>query len=232
MNHQVVRTFFNAWSIYHEVLERNYMFHNELFAQVGRAAGDMFGSAAFSVMDLGCGSARHISQALRGRNVSRYVGYDLSDVALAHAREILVALNCLVELRHADLFAGLDDEPTQVDLIFSSFALHHLKSVDKELFFRRALRRLTENGRLLLIDVVLAEGESRAAWLDRYCGWMRADWTTLPAQALEMAFGHIRQNDFPEASATLHRMARDAGFSRTKDLGHFSGHHAWLFSKR
>ena len=79
--------------------------------------------------------------------------------------------------------------------------MHHLRSADKELFFRRALRRLTDNGLLLLIDVALGEGESRAAWLDRYCGWMAADWTSLPAQALELAFGHIRQNDFPESSA-------------------------------
>jgi hypothetical protein len=61
---------------------------------------------------------------------------------------------------------------------------------------------------------------------------MESDWTSLPAQALEMAFGHIRQNDFPELSATLHRMAGEAGFSHTRDLCQFSGHHAWLFSKR
>ena len=230
MNHQVVKTFFNAWEIYGEVVARNYMFHHELFAEVGRTVGELF-PTPFSVLDLGCGSARHISQALRGRNVSRYIGYDLSDVALAHARENLAPLNCLIELRHADFFTGLDDEPEQVDLVFSSFALHHLSGANKELFFRRTLRRLTENGRLLLIDVALAEGESRAGWLDRYCGWMRADWTGLPTEALEMAFGHIRENDFPESSATIHRMSGDAGFSQAKDLCQFYGHHAWLFSK-
>jgi SAM-dependent methyltransferase len=109
MNHEVVKTFFDAWSIYSEVLERNYMFHDELFAEVGRTIGQLFGDVSFSVMDLGCGSARHISEALRGRNVSRYVGYDLSDVALARARENLAALNCVIELRHADLLAGRAD---------------------------------------------------------------------------------------------------------------------------
>jgi SAM-dependent methyltransferase len=208
------------------------MFHDELFAEVGRTVGELFDVAPFSIMDLGCGSSRHISEALRGRNVSRYLGYDLSDVALTHARENLADLNCLIELHHADLLAGLDDEPRQVDVIFSSFALHHLASADKELFFRHALPRLTENGRLLLIDVALAEGESRAAWLDRYCGWMRREWTRFPVQALELAFAHIRQNDFPESSATFHRMAADAGFSHSKDLCDFCGHHAWLFSKR
>ena len=231
MDHKVVKTFFDGWALYDEVLERNYMFHDELFAEVCQTVAQVFGDLSFSVMDLGCGSARHISQALRGRKVSRYIGYDLSDVALAHARENLAALDCPIELRHADLFAGLEDEPGQVDLIFSSFALHHLKAADKQLFFRRALARLKPNCRLLLIDVALAEGESRAEWLDRYCGWMRADWTSLPAQALELAFGHIRPNDFPESSATLHRMAHDAGFSETKDVCDFFGHHAWLFAK-
>ena len=231
MNHQGIKTFFDAWAVYGEVLEKDYMFHNELFAEVGRTVQQLFGDAPFSVMDLGCGSARHISGALRGRAVSRYIGYDLSDVALAHARENLTDLNCVIELRRADLFTGLDDDSGQVDLIFSSFAVHHLQSTDKELFFRRALRRLKENGRFLLIDIAREEGESRAAWLERYCGWMERDWTSLPAQALELACGHIRENDFPESSATLHRMAGEAGFGEVKDLCRFGAHYEWLFSK-
>jgi SAM-dependent methyltransferase len=231
MNHEVIKTFFDAWDVYGEVLERDYMFHNELFAEVGRTVGELFGDAPFSVMDLGCGSARHISNALQGRNVSRYIGYDLSNVALAHARENLATLNCVIELRRADLFAGLDDGSGRVDLIFSSFAVHHLQGADKELFFRRALRRLTQNGRLLMIDIAREEGESREAWLERYCGWMEKDWTGLPPQALELACGHIRENDYPESSETLHRMAGEAGFGVVKDVCRFGAHQEWLFAK-
>ena len=49
-------------------------------------------SRPFVLLDLGCGSARHLARALQGRSVSRYVGYDLSDVALAHAGRNLTGI--------------------------------------------------------------------------------------------------------------------------------------------
>ena len=99
--------FFDEWSIYDQVLDHNYMYHDEIYGDVRRILADRYENRPFVLLDLGCGSARHIARALQGRSVSRYVGYDLSDVALAHARRNLTALGCPVELRHGDLLEGL-----------------------------------------------------------------------------------------------------------------------------
>jgi SAM-dependent methyltransferase len=82
----VVNNFFDEWSIYDQVLDHNYMYHDEIYRDVKRLLADRYEKRPFVLLDLGCGSARHLARALQGRSVSRYVGYDLSDVALAHAQ--------------------------------------------------------------------------------------------------------------------------------------------------
>src|SRR4051812_46447467 len=88
--------FFDEWSIYEQVLERDYMFHDEIYRGVARLLADYFSARPFSVLDLGCGSARHFSHALAGRSLAGYTGYDLSAAPLSHARRNLAALGCAV----------------------------------------------------------------------------------------------------------------------------------------
>jgi SAM-dependent methyltransferase len=90
----VANNFFDEWSIYDQVLDHNYMYHDEIYGDVRRILADRYETRPFMLLDLGCGSARHLARALQGRPVSRYVGYDLSDVALAHARRNLTGLGC------------------------------------------------------------------------------------------------------------------------------------------
>jgi SAM-dependent methyltransferase len=102
----VANNFFDEWSIYDQVLDHNYMYHDEIYGDVRRILADRYETRPFMLLDLGCGSARHLARALQGRPVSRYVGYDLSDVALAHARRNLTGLGCPVDLRRGDLLGG------------------------------------------------------------------------------------------------------------------------------
>jgi SAM-dependent methyltransferase len=131
--------FFDEWSIYDQVLDRNYMYHDEIFRDVKRVLADRYETRPFVLLDLGCGSARHLARALQGRSVSRYVGYDLSDVALAHARRNLTGLGCPVDLRRGDLLDGLRTGVEKFDVIFTSFALHHLATAQKATFFQSRL---------------------------------------------------------------------------------------------
>ena len=231
MNQDGIKQFFDTWSIYDEVLERNYMFHAEMFAEVRRIIAGRFGQRPFSVLDLGCGSARHVAQALHGSAVQRYVGYDLSGAALAHAAKNLASLNCQTQLRQTDLLCGLDNEAGDFDLVFSSYAAHHLASPDKQLLFQRVHRQLRKNGMFLLIDVARDETEETAVYLDRYCDWIQSEWKVLPASAKELVFEHIRKNDFPETSATHHSLAARAGFAESRDVCQFLWHRLWEFSK-
>jgi SAM-dependent methyltransferase len=166
MNKEAVKEFFNAWRIYDRALDLNYMFHNEIYRDVASLIKKRYGARSFSIFDLGCGSARHFAAALQGCTVSYYTGYDLSDIALEEAHRNLTSLGCSLEFKQADFCEGLKTGEGKADLIFSSYALHHLMSPAKERFFQLAHQRLAEQGMLLLIDVAREENEDRATYLD------------------------------------------------------------------
>jgi len=205
------------------------MFHDEIYREVATVLRERFVARAFSILDLGSGNAQHLATALQGRQVSRYLGYDLSGKALEEARRNLAPLNCPLEFKQADFFEGLRSSKERFSLIFSSFALHHLTSSDKERFFQIARQRLGTGGMLLLIDVAREENEDRPTYLDNYCGWIQSTWSALPQPALDSIFDHIRQNDFPESADTLRAMASKAGFARGRTITQVRWHHAWMF---
>lgn len=228
----VADNFFDEWSVYDQVLEHNYMHHDEIYRDVQSFLADRFDDRSFTLLDLGCGSARHLARALTGRSISRYVGYDLSDVALAHAARNLASLGCPVELRQGHLLERLRAGGEKFDVIFTSFALHHLASAEKELFFSSAHERLGRDGMLLLVDTMRQEGEERAVYLDRYCAWLRSVCKRLAPAALDLLCDHIRGNDYPETTADLQAMAARGGFSRGMEIIRIGWHHAWCFARK
>jgi SAM-dependent methyltransferase len=227
----VVNSFFDQWSIYDQVLDHNYMHHDEIYRDVERVLADRYEKRPFAILDLGCGSARHLARALKGRTISRYVGYDLSDVALAHAGQNLARLGCPHELRQGDLLEGASGGGEKFDVIFTSFALHHLARAEKSTFFQSAYQRLNEIGILLLIDTARDGGEERETYLDRYCAWLRSRCETLSPEGLDLLCAHIRSNDFPETAGALDAMATHAGFTPPVEINRFRWHHTWCFNK-
>ena len=126
--------FFAKWSMYEQVLDNDYMFHAAIYRGVERHLANYFAARPISILDLGCGSARHFSAALAGRTISEYRGYDLSEAALAEARQNLAGVGCQVDLRRGDLLEALKDENGAFDLIFCGFSLHHLTADAKTEF--------------------------------------------------------------------------------------------------
>ncbi|HXK29798.1 MAG TPA: methyltransferase domain-containing protein [Candidatus Binatia bacterium] len=227
----VGKNFFDEWSVYDQVLDNNYMHHDEIFRDVGRFLAERFDDRPFTLLDLGCGSARHLARALKGRSISRYIGYDLSDVALAHATRNLNGLGCPVELHQGELLQGLRASGEEFDVIFTSFALHHLATAEKEMFFQSAYERLRNDGILLLVDTMREEGEERPVYLDRYCAWLRFRCKTLAPATLDLLCDHIRGNDFPETAATLSAMATRAGFGRGEEISRIGWHRTLCFAR-
>jgi len=223
--------FFDEWSVYDQVLDHNYMHHDDIYRDVQSFLADRYATQPFTLLDLGCGSARHLARALKGRSISRYVGYDLSDVALAQAARNLNGLGCPVELHQGELLQGLRASGEEFDVIFTSFAVHHLASAEKEILFQSTYERLSQDGMLLLIDTMREEGEERPVYLDRYCAWLRSTCETLAPAALDLLCGHIRGSDFPETTATLSAMATRAGFGRGVELTRIGWHHTWCFDR-
>ena len=225
------RNFFDEWSIYDQILTYNYMHHDDIFRDLRHFLADRYGNAPFNILDLGCGSARHLAQALEDRSVIGYLGYDLSDAALAHAKSNLDFLRCPVDLRRGDLLDGVKAGGESFDVIFTSFALHHLSFVQKAEFFASTYQRLNRNGVLLLIDTMRDHGEDRSSYLDRYCAWLGSRCHSLSPEALALLFAHIRANDFPETDKDLEEMAVRAGFTQKLEISRYQWHHGWCFSK-
>lgn len=221
--------FFDQWSAYGEILARNCMHHDDIFGAMAGYLAERFAGQAITVLDLGCGNAIHLARALAGRAVTRYVGYDLSEIALAEARENLAELGCAVQLQRADLRAGLRGEAGRFDLIVASFALHHLPAPDKQAFFQLAAPKLSAGGMVLVIDTFRAPGESRELYLVRYCEWLGSRCQTLGEQALAGLMDHIRGCDFPENGEDLSRMAGHAGLHSATKIHQIQWHESWGF---
>jgi SAM-dependent methyltransferase len=194
--HPTVEEFFeSAWATYAAILD-NYMCHREIFEALGNCLESRYSGRAFSLIDLGCGDARFIAKALRGTAVSRYVGCDIADTALAEADRQLADLPCAVELQEKDLMDALRGGDELFDVVFTSFAVHHLHTHDKAEFFRQAARRIAPGGLLIMIDVMRAEGEDRTAYMQRYIGRARAEWTRLTENAVDAVCCHINDRAF------------------------------------
>jgi SAM-dependent methyltransferase len=231
MKESIVREFFDAWSLYDQVLDGNYMFHNELYQELKSLLNKYYGDRPLKILDLGCGSARHLAPVLREQKIEYYRGYDLSEIAIAEARENLASIQGTVELCQGNLLGGLEETSENFDLIFSSFALHHLSLAEKSQFFTLASEKLNPQGLLLLIDVMREETDSLAQHLDHYTNWIESDWKAIAPLGKESIYEHIRNHDFPETVSTIKEISNQAGFSNATKISRFRWHQLWSFEK-
>jgi SAM-dependent methyltransferase len=210
MNESSAVRFFHVWDTYAKVVAANYMFHREIGEAVKTALRARFADRPFSILDLGCGDAATFAPLLADFALTSYKGADLSEAALALAARNLSRLACPVELVQAELMSELAaSEP--VDVIYVSFALHHLTTPRKADFFALAAQKLAPGGMLLLADVVREEGQSLAAYHAAYCDWLRDSMATLDASEKDAICEHLVNNDLPEPFSVLRAQAAAAG---------------------
>jgi SAM-dependent methyltransferase len=227
--HDSTEIFREHWRLYRKLIDHNYMFHKELAAEARAFLKDRFGSRPLSVLDLGCGDCGEAGNLFRDCTLDRYVGYDLSRPALDLARDNLAALGCEARLACLDLRDALRLEEPGFDLVFSSFALHHLDGAEKRAFFAGARRLLKPDGALLLIDIAREEGEDRDRYLEGYLGFAEHSWTALTPEEFERVRSHVVPNDFPETVSSYDDMAFGAGFLPAGKGGAHTWHRALFF---
>jgi SAM-dependent methyltransferase len=200
-------SFFDAWDTYQKVVAGDYMFHREIGVEMNRVLRARFDARSFYFLDLGCGDAAALAPLLEGLPIQRYKGVDLSETALALAAENLKALPCPVELTHAHILAGLTGD-VFYDVIYSSFALHHLPTAQKAEFFQRAAQRLKKGGLLLLVDVLREEARLWKSIHKRYCSWLRSNFSAINRDEKDLICDHIVNSDLPEPRSSLKRKPR------------------------
>lgn len=225
MSDSTPASFFDTWDIYQKVVAGNYMFHREIGAELKRVLRAHFDGRPISILDLGCGDAAALAPLLKGLALQRYRGVDLSETALALAAENLKALPCPVELTHGHILAALAED-SSYDVIYSSFALHHLPAAQKAEFFSLATKRLNKGGLLLLVDVMREEDETLYVYHRRYCDWLRSSFGALNGGEKDLICDHIVNNDLPEPRSVLETQAKAAGLALSLHDTRFYWH--WL----
>lgn len=207
-----IRAFFDRWHVYELLIRHDYMSHRGIHRAL-RVALEKSRTSPFSVMDLGCGDSSVVAQTLSGLPVNRYVGVDLSEIALDMAGERLKDASFPLELVAGDLSDHLALGGTEaVDVIIAGFAVHHLDDDEKARFFADCARKLNAGGDLYLFDVFRREGQSREEYMAAYCGWLEGTWFDIPKERRIEIAEHIREYDFPVDFETMSRLASSAGF--------------------
>ena len=223
--------FTRSWSLYDLITEHNYMFHREIYSGIEDLLKQRDDHKNYRLLDLGCGNARYLAPCLKRLPPKLYEGVDLSEAALAEAREYLAELPGQVVLTHGDLLKTIESTDQTWDVIFSGFAIHHLMPEEKARFFHAAGQCLSEKGWLVMVDVVREENQDRDSFLDGYLRFMREKWTEVPQDQLEEACAHVRDHDYPERLSTLTRMAEEAALHSTRLISRQAQHHTLLFSR-
>jgi SAM-dependent methyltransferase len=228
MSKNPITIFRKTWGTYQKVISHNLMYHREITAAVATLLKTR--PAPLSLLDLGCGDASHVSKILKPGQLAEYCGCDLSPYALDVARVNLEPFGIPVTMICRDMLLVLREAPgSHFDIVYSSYALHHLDTDDKQTFFTESRRVLRENGGIILVDVMRNEGQERPDYLDGYNGTVRVEWDALTRDERDQVQKHIRNCDFPEPPSTLRKLARNAGFKNCRKLEKRTWHEAWCF---
>lgn len=230
MSTDPITIFRKTWATYQKVISNNLMFHREISAAVSqlfKANGE-----PLRLIDLGCGDASHILKLLEPGELAEYCGCDLSQYALDEARKNLEPFGAAINLCCKDMLSVLKEAPANhFDIVYSSYALHHLPAEGKLEVFTECHRALRDNGSMILVDVMRDEGQARQEYLYSYNKAVRTQWEALTPDERNQVQEHIRSCDFPETASTLEQLARNAGFTKCRRLEKQTWHEAWCYEK-
>jgi len=227
-----VAIFMKSWQIYQEIIKHNYMFHHELSEATQTALQVIQTGQPLRILDLGCGDASMALPFLSSDQVAMYTGCDLSQPALDIAKFALQASGIAYRLLCDDMVrVATEQADGSIDLVFSSYALHHLNAIDKERMLREIARMLVPGGTFVLIDIFRNPGEDRAAYMDNYMGALRQGWRLLSEASQNLVINHATEFDYPEPPDFYRTRCTKFGLNHSQRLGKHTWHEAWIFTK-
>lgn len=198
-------TFFNQnWKKYQNSISHNTLYHKEMMAALTQFFAEKL-PTPFSMVDVGCGDCSTIVPVLSQTNIATYVGIDAAPEVIQLAQQNMQAIHCQKEFICDNMINAIKVIP-QVDLIFESYAVHHLSTQQKFDFIQQAKGKLKSNGYLVMIDCVLRANQERHDWLNEIEDRIK---TTQQLSKEELAFhmDHIRNNDDPDSVQTFQAFA-------------------------
>jgi ubiquinone/menaquinone biosynthesis C-methylase UbiE len=232
MSHQAAPLFANNWNVYQKIIFKNYMLHHE-FGNASRKTLELLDNEfGLTVLDMGCGDAHQMAQVLEGFKVNEYIGYDLAEPVLKIAAENLAGKAAQVVLKQGKMEQLIKEEVQSFDLVYTSYALHHLQDDAKNNFLKDCYQRLNPNGRMIHIDVARKKGQSREAYITDYLKLIREEWTLLNSEDFRLVEEHIQQCDFPASIDALQEWMVAAGFSIENHLEGDGRHSMYVLKKQ
>jgi ubiquinone/menaquinone biosynthesis C-methylase UbiE len=227
-----VEIFLKSWRLYQEIIEHNYMFHQEITQAVASALQGFSPESHLRILDLGCGDASMALPLIQPACIANYRGCDLSQPALDIARQKLNSRHIPHQLICDDMVrVAAEQADNSIDLVISSYAIHHLNEPQKQQIIRDIARMLPPDGRFVLIDIFREPNEDRAAYMRDYMSHLRSTWRKLSPASQEMVVEHATSYDFPETAEFYQALCLKHGLDAGQRLSKHTWHEAWLFSK-
>lgn len=216
---QNVEDYFSKLDVYSKVVKSNYMYHREMYGLLKTYIDEKFAKKEFKLLDLGSGNAFFMSHVLAGSLVTSYTAYDLSRESLEEARSNLTNINCEKSFLIKDLSKEFLVSPLleKYDLIWSSYALHHLSLESKKCFFKRCFDLLENESSFILVDIFNDIG-TREDWFNFYRAGVDKNWTSLSSQEKDFVCNHVYNFDYPESLNTMGEISKETGFAQQKNL--------------
>jgi hypothetical protein len=210
-----LRQFQQQWATYQKLVDHDGLSHRAVSAHLHEALRAGFESP-FALLDIACGDAGRMPGILAGTTIRHYEGIDLSLPALELAEKNLAGAPFAVDLEHRDFVEALASRPEPVDMAWCGLSIHHLTTDDKRKLFV-SLRKAASSF-VMIYEPVLAPGEDRPGYLERFRSVYRPAWSFFSDEEWDQLYAHVCECDLPETNETWLALGREAGFSRAEAL--------------
>ncbi len=212
---QPISTAFDRREVFTKLRAHDRLCHGAAYAWLegflaGRDRSDL------RLLDLGCNDARDMARVLAAGNVAAYTGVDTDTECLAAAVKQLAGCPAAVDFLPGEAMAALEERNGCVDVIWMGLLLHHFPAPAKARLFSLARGALRPGGSLVTHDPMPGDGESAAAFLERFNAAIEASWTELTPRERGVLVGHWSAHGRHDPVDVVERLAREAGFSTVR----------------
>jgi ubiquinone/menaquinone biosynthesis C-methylase UbiE len=189
---------FNDWILYNKILEKDYMFHSEIFSKIQKIISSKFGEKSYKLLDMGCGDAYCIEKFLTNTGLNYYCGVDKSDKALFLAEKNMSKDNIKTLLLNSDFTESLDKINDDFDVVLAGYSIHHLESLEeKTTLLHKSIEKLQNDGIFVFYDLIQKDDESLEQYHERYIKNCKDNWKSIGVKELDQISNHIKKNDYP-----------------------------------